>query len=96
VKKGQSLLELNVKDASSQLANAKSRLLRAQEDLRAAKAGGRTDDAARVDGDLAKAIGDRDGLQRHHDSLVRLLAEGAATKDELAANELALSKAQAK
>jgi len=48
-----------------------------------------------VDGDLAKAIGDRDGLQRHHDSLVRLLAEGAATKDELAANELALSKAQA-
>jgi len=68
---------------------------RAQEDLRAARAGGRTDDAARVDGDLAKAIGDRDGLQRHHDSLVRLLAEGAATKDELAANELALSKAQA-
>jgi len=95
VKKGQLLLELNVKDASSQLANAKSRLLRAQEDLRAARAGGRTDDAARVDGDLAKAIGDRDGLQRHHDSLVRLLAEGAATKDELAANELALSKAQA-
>src|SRR6267378_241697 len=29
VKKGQLLLELNVKDASSQLANAKSRLLRA-------------------------------------------------------------------
>jgi len=48
VKKGQLLLELNVKDASSQLANAKSRLLRAQEDFRAAKGGGRTDDAARV------------------------------------------------
>jgi HlyD family secretion protein len=95
VKKGQLLLELNVKDASAQLANAKSRLLRAQEDLRAAKAGGRTDDAARVAGDLAKAMGDRDGLQRHHDSLARLLAEGAATKDELAANELALVKAQA-
>ena len=95
VKKGQLLLELNVKDASAQLANAKSRLLRAQEDLRAAKAGGRTDDTARVAGDLAKAMGDRDGLQRHHDSLARLLAEGAATKDELAANELALVKAQA-
>src|SRR5258708_28954629 len=39
VKKGQLLLELNVKDAYSQLANAKSRLLRAQEDLRAARAG---------------------------------------------------------
>jgi len=95
VKKGQLLLELNVKDAASQLANAQSRLLRAQEDLRAARAGGRTDDAARVAGDLAKAIGDRDGLQRHHESLVRLLAEGAATKDELAANDLALTKAQA-
>jgi HlyD family secretion protein len=95
VKKGQLLLELNVKDAAAQLANAKSKLLRAQEDLRAAQAGGRTDDAARVAGDLAKAIGDRDGLQRNHESLARLLAQGAATKDELAANELALTKAQA-
>jgi HlyD family secretion protein len=95
VKKGQLLLELNVKDAAAQLANAKSRLLRAQEDLRAARAGGRTDDAARVSGDLAKATGDRDGLLQHHESLKRLLAQGAATKDELAANELALAKAQA-
>jgi len=95
VKKGQLLLELNVKDAVAQLAAAKSRLLRAQEDFRAAKAGGRTDEAARVAGDLAKAIGDRDGLQRNHESLARLLAEGAATKDEVAANELALIRAQA-
>jgi HlyD family secretion protein len=95
VKKGQLLLELNVKDAAAQLANAKSKLLRAQEDLRAAKAGGRTDEAARVAGDLAKAIGDRDGLQRQHESLARLLAEGAATKDEVATNALALTKAQA-
>lgn len=95
VQKGQLLLELNVKDAAAQLANAKSKLLRAQEDLRAAKAGGRTDDAARVAGDLAKAIGDRDGLQRNHESLVRLLAQGAASKDEVATNDLALTKAQA-
>jgi HlyD family secretion protein len=95
VKKGQLLLELNVKDAAAQLANAKSKLLRAQDDLRAARAGGRTDEAARVAGDLAKAISSRDGLQQHHESLKRLLAEGAATKDELAANELALANAQA-
>ena len=95
VKRGQLLLELNVKDAAAQLANARSKLLRAQEDLRAARAGGRTDEAARVAGDLAKATGDRDGLQRHHESLVRLLAQGAATKDEVAANDLALTKAQA-
>jgi RND family efflux transporter MFP subunit len=95
VKKGQLLLELNVKDAAAQLANAKSKLLRAEEDFRAAKAGGRTDEAARVAGDLAKAVGDRDGLQRNHESLARLLAQGAATKDEVATNELALTKAQA-
>src|SRR6201997_205600 len=49
VKKGQLLLELNVKDAAAQLANAKSKLLRAQDDLGAAKAGGRSDEAAKTE-----------------------------------------------
>src|SRR5713226_9443155 len=48
VKKGQVILELDVKDAAARLSEAKSKLLKAQDDLRAAKAGGRTDDAARV------------------------------------------------
>ena len=48
-----------------------------------------------MNGDLAKAIADRDRLQRNHDALTRLQAAGAATKDELAANDLALTKAQA-
>jgi HlyD family secretion protein len=95
VKKGQPLLELNVKDVAARLAEAKSKLLRAQEDLRAAKAGGRTDDAARVAGDLAKAQADAERLQRNHDALQRLIAQQAATKDELAINDLALTKAQA-
>ncbi|HUI51156.1 MAG TPA: efflux RND transporter periplasmic adaptor subunit [Terriglobales bacterium] len=95
VKKGQLLLELDVKDAAAQLAAAQSKLLRAQEDLKQARAGGRPDEAARVKGDLSKAIAERDRLQRDHEALTRLLAQGAATKDELAANELALTKAQA-
>ena len=95
VKKGQLLLELNVKDAASQLAAAKVRLLRAEDDLRVAKAGGRTDEAARINGDLAKAQAERDRLQRNHDSLTRLLAQGAATKDELTANDLSLEKMHA-
>jgi HlyD family secretion protein len=95
VKKGQLLVELNVKDAAAQLAQAKSKLLRAEDDLREAKAGGRADEASRVNGDLAKAQADLARLQKNHDSLQRLLAEGAATKDELAANELALTKMQA-
>src|SRR5260370_27488374 len=95
IKKGQLLLELNVHDAAAQLAQARSRLLKAQDDFRAASAGGRADDAARVSGDLAKAFAERDRLQRSHDALQRLLAQQAATKDELAANELELTKAQA-
>jgi len=95
VKKGQLLLELNVKDAAALLAQARARLLKARDDFRSANSGGRADEAARVTGDLAKAAADRDRLQRNHDALQRLLAQQAATKDELASNELELAKAQA-
>jgi HlyD family secretion protein len=95
VKRGQLVLELDVKDAAAQLADAKAKLLKAQEDLRAAKSGGRADEAARVSGDLAKAQAALDRLQHNRDSLQRLLAQGAATKDEVAANDLELAKARA-
>ena len=95
VKKGQLLLELNVKDAAAQLAEARSKLLRADDDLRAARAGGRSDEAAKTEGQLAAAVALRDRLQRNHDSLERLIAQQAATKDELAANDLDLGKANA-
>ena len=93
VKKGQLLLELDVKDATAQLAESRDKLLRAEDALRTAKAGGRADEAARASGDLAKAQADRDRLQKIHEALVRLIAKQAATQDELAANELALGKA---
>ena len=95
VRKGQLLLELNVKDAAASLAEVRARLLKAQDDFRAASSGGRADQAAKVTGDLAKAVAERDRLQRSHDALKRLLDRQAATKDELAANELELAKAQA-
>jgi HlyD family secretion protein len=95
VKKGQLLLELNVKDVAAQLAEARSKLLRADDDLRAAKAGGRSDEAAKTEGQLAAAVALRDRLQRNHDSLERLIAQQAATKDELASNDLDLAKANA-
>jgi HlyD family secretion protein len=95
VKKGQLLIALNVKDAAAQLAEARSKLLRAEDDLRAAKAGGRSDQAAQAAGLLATAMAQRDRLQRNHDTLTRLIAQQAATKDELAANDVELAKAQA-
>jgi HlyD family secretion protein len=94
VKKGQLLVELNVRDASAQLAEAQGRLLRAQDELRAAQGGGKPDEAARVTGDLAKAQADRDRLEKNHESLERLVAKQAATRDELAANDLSLATAQ--
>jgi HlyD family secretion protein len=94
VKKGQMLLELNVKDVSSQLDAAKARLLHAQDDLRAAQSGGRSDDAARVNGDLLKGQANRDRLKRQQESLQKLVAQGAATKDEINANALQLANAE--
>jgi HlyD family secretion protein len=95
VKKGQVLLELDVKDVAAQLAEARAKLLKAQDDLRDAQGGGRADQAAQVSANLAKAQATRDRLRRNHDSLERLLARGAATKDELAANDTDLAKAEA-
>ena len=95
VKKGQLLIELDVKDAEAKLAEARSALLRAEDDLRAARAGGRSDQAARTEGALATAIADRDRLRREHEALLRLIGRQAATQEELSANELALAKADA-
>ncbi|MGH9742458.1 MAG: efflux RND transporter periplasmic adaptor subunit [Candidatus Acidiferrum sp.] len=95
VKKGQLLLELNVKEAAAQLAETRSKLLRAQDDLQAARAGGKADQAAKVTADLAKAEAERDRLQRNHDALVRLAAQQAATKQDLSANAQALADAKA-
>jgi HlyD family secretion protein len=95
VKKGQLLLQLDVRDAAAQLAETRSKLLRAQDDLRAAKAGGRRDEAAKNEGALATAIAQRDRLQRNRDSLERLIKQQAATQEELTANDLELAKAAA-
>ena len=95
VKKGQVIMELDVKDAGARLAEAKAKLLKAEEDLRAAQAGGKADEAARVTGDLAKAQAERDRFQRNNEVLQRLVAKQAATQDELAANDVSLIKAQA-
>src|SRR5260370_15828805 len=95
VKKGQLLFELNVKDASAQLAETRSKLLRAEDDLRPPNARARSDQAAKTEGAPAPAIAPRDRLQRNHDSLQRLISQQAATKDELAANDLDLAKAGA-
>ena len=95
VKKGQLLMELNVKEATAQLADEQAKLVRAQNELKVARSGGKADEAAKVTADLTRAEGERDRLQRNHDALERLVKEQAATKEDLAANELALANAKA-
>ncbi len=95
VKKGQLLLELDVKNAAARLAETRAKLLQAEDDLRAARAGGRPDEAAKVLGDLAKAQASRDQLQKNHDALMHLIAQQAATREELTANDLKLTDTQA-
>src|SRR2546429_4595928 len=80
LRKGQVILELDVKDAAAKLSEAKGKLLRAQDDLRAAKAGGRTDEAARGGGDLAKEQGERERREENREKLDRPRAAPAATQ----------------
>src|SRR6267142_659337 len=84
VKKGQLLLELNVKDASARLSEAQSKLLRAQEDLRAAMAGAQAEVTR-----LAAA-------KQEFDRGVRLDAERAALQVQQAKQKLAPSQHDAR
>ena len=95
VKRGQSLLELDAADARTALARAREQLVSAQDDLRAARAGGRADDAARIESDLRKARDESARLQAEQGALERLLARQAATQLEVAQNQLALDRARA-
>ncbi len=95
VKKGELLVTLEDKDIRADLARAQEELARARDDLRVARAGGREDVAAQLDAALRRADLERARLQQQHDTLERLAAAQAATKDDLAQNAADLARAQA-
>ncbi|HEV2232043.1 MAG TPA: HlyD family efflux transporter periplasmic adaptor subunit, partial [Terriglobia bacterium] len=95
VHKGEIILVLNADSAKAQLANTRAELLVAQEQLRAAKAGGPADELAQINGDLRKAQISLADLQKTQKSLTQLVAEKAATQDELNQNASKLAQAQA-
>lgn len=95
VKRGQRLLSLDDTSAQAQLAQAREDLLQAREQLRIARAGGPPDQVAQVEGDLQKTRAELTKLRQDHDALQKLLAEQAATRDEVQQNALALARAQA-
>src|SRR5258708_7343445 len=83
VKRGQLLYQLDDKSALAQLAKARADLAEEQETLRSAQSGGRSDQVAKVSADLKKAQQTRDQLRHDNDSLMKLVAEKAATQQEL-------------
>src|SRR6202050_1353985 len=84
VRRGQVILTLNASDVRSQLAQARADLLSAQNDLRNARAGGPPDQVAQLDGDLQAAQVQVKNLQTNEKALEGLVAQHAATQDELA------------
>ena len=92
---GQPILMLDAQDARAQLAQARESLIAAQEDLRAARAGGPAAPMAELEGNLKKAQADVVSLQNTQEALKKLVAQKAATQDELDQNQLSLARAQA-
>lgn len=95
VRKGQVILILNADKAKAQLAEARADLLLSEEQLRTAHAGGPPDQLAQINGDLRKAQIDAANLQKTHGALKQLVAEKAATQEELDQNAAKLAQAQA-
>jgi HlyD family secretion protein len=95
VRRGQLILTLDAADIRSQLAEARANLLAAETDLRNAHAGGPPEELALLQGDLQTAEVEVANLERTAKVLKELVAKQAATLDELAQNQSALTKAQA-
>jgi HlyD family secretion protein len=95
VRKGQLILTLDAADVRAQLSQARANLLATQTDLRNARAGGPPDDVAQLQGDLQKAETQVGNLERTQQALTQLVTKGAATQDEVAQNQAALTTARA-
>jgi HlyD family secretion protein len=95
VRPGQLILTLDAADIRAQLAQAHADLLAAQTDLKNSRAGGPPDEVAQLQQDLQAAKIEVDSLDRTGKSLTKLVAQQAATQDELAQNQASLAKARA-
>jgi len=95
VKKGQQLFSLDDTQVRADLAQARADLASQEETLRVAKMGGQASQVAKAAADLEKAKASRDQLRRDNDELTKLVAQKAATPQELEQNRLHLVQAEA-
>jgi HlyD family secretion protein len=94
VRQGQTLMTLDAMEFQSELARAKEQLVAAESDRAIALAGGTPQELAQLENDLAKANSEIQRLRRQNESLTRLYARQAATRDELEQNKTALERAE--
>ena len=95
VKRGQMLFALDDTEVQADLAQARADLATQEEALNVAKAGGHASQIAKAAADLQKAQASRDQLRRDNETLTKLVAEKAATPEELEQNRLQLTQAEA-
>jgi multidrug resistance efflux pump len=95
VKRGQKLFALDDTEIQAELAQARADLKSQEAALRVAKAGGHSSQVAKAVADLAKARASRDQLRQDNDTLTKLVAQKAATPEELEQNRLQLTQAEA-
>lgn len=94
VRKGQLILTLNSDAPRQGLDKAQADLLAAQQQIRDARTGGPPGQVAELDGNLQKAKISLANLEKSQQVLTRLVAEKAATKDQLQQNQIQISIAQ--
>jgi len=94
VHKGELILTLESSDMRAQLAQARANLLSAETDLQNAKAGGAPEQVAQLKGDLKSARMQVANLENSVKQLKDLVAEQAATQQELIQTQENLTKAQ--
>ncbi|PYS52998.1 MAG: hypothetical protein DMG13_14185 [Acidobacteria bacterium] len=95
VKAGDTLLTLDARESQSELVHMKEQLVAAENERQLALNGGSPDEIAQLENDLAKTNSEIGRLRREAESLERLVAQQAATRQELDQNRMALEKAAA-
>ena len=95
VKRGQKLFALDDTEVQADLAQARADLATQEEALSVAKAGGHASQLAKAVADLQKAQASRDQFHHDNETLTKLVAEKAATSEELEQNRLQLVQAEA-
>ncbi len=95
VDRGQLLMTLDAKDLKTELAHIREQLVAAENERKIAVTGGSPEEIAQLDSDLVKTNAEIDRLRSERDSLERLYAKQAATRQEIEETKTALAKAEA-